>query len=90
VLPAAWRGRVSLMAKTPEEFETALSAVYLDIALDGVVLYDPQGYVGQKLTRLRELIRRKGLRRERVGEDFAWRWERFPGFNWSLESRRDR
>jgi len=33
MLPLAERGRLSLLAKTPEEFEASLPAIYLDIAL---------------------------------------------------------
>lgn len=84
-LPPRWRAAISLLAKTPEEFEASLPAFYLDIALDGVVLYDPQRYIYEKLTHLRTLIHQKGLRREKVGEDFAWRWDEFPGFGWSIE-----
>jgi predicted nucleotidyltransferase len=36
-----WRGRVSMLAKTPEQFHGAVSSLYLDVALDGQILYDP-------------------------------------------------
>ena len=39
----------------------------------------------RRLSDLRWLIRRKGLRREQVQNDFVWRWERFPGYDWTLE-----
>ena len=84
-LPPRWRGATSLIAKTPEEFEASLPAFYLDIALDGIVLYDPHGYMQEKLTRLQTLIRKKGLRREKIEGSFAWRWDKFPGFDWSIE-----
>ncbi len=84
-LPPRWRADFSILAKTPEEFESSVSSLYLDIALDGMVLYDPRGYAHEKLTRLRTLIYQKGLRREKVGQDFAWQWDKFPGFGWSLE-----
>ena len=83
-LPPFWRGRVSILAKTPAEFEAALPSLYLDIALDGRILYDPFGYAQDRLLRLRRLIQAKGLRREKRGEDFVWEWETFPGFGWSL------
>lgn len=57
----------------------------LDIALDGIVLYDPAGYATQRLAALKRLITQRGLYREQIGRDFVWKWERFPGFNWSLE-----
>jgi predicted nucleotidyltransferase len=84
-LPPKCRAAVSLLAKTPEEFEASLPALYLDIALDGIVLYDPHGYMQAKLTRLQTLIRKKGLRREKIEGSFAWQWDKFPGFGWSIE-----
>ena len=64
-------------SKNTTEFEASL-AFYLDIALDGIVLYDPHGYMQAKLTRLQTLIRKKGLRREKIEGSFAWQWDRFP------------
>jgi len=85
LLPEAWRGRVSLLAKTPAEFEAHLPALYLDVALDGVVLYDTGDYMAQRLAYLRELLARRGLRRERAGGEMTWRWQQAPGPGWTLE-----
>lgn len=85
MLPDAWRGRISLLAKTPEEFEARLPALYLDIALDGIVLYDSGNYVTEKLGALRALLAQRGLSREQMQRDLVWRWEEFPGLGWSLE-----
>jgi len=90
MLPAAERGRISLLAKTPQEFESSLPALYLDIALDGIVLHDPERYIADKLVMLRQLIGEKGLRRERAGRDLVWRWQEFPGFGWAVEWERAR
>ncbi len=87
MLSTLYRGEVSLLAKTPEEFMAGLPDLYLDIALDGVILYDTGDYVAERLKFLRALIRRKGLRREREGRDLIWRWEQPPGPDWSLEWR---
>jgi len=78
MLPDDWRAQASLLAKTPDEFETRLPSLYLDIALDSILLYDPQGYLQQRLDRLRRLMKRLNLRRERVADDWAWRWQRTP------------
>jgi len=85
ILPQDWRGNTSLFAKTPEEFEAALPALYLDIALDGIVIYDTKDYVQMKMNDIKSLIQQKGLNRVKVGRDFAWHWREFPGFNWSIE-----
>ena len=85
MLPADWRGRVAILAKTPEEFESYLTSLFLDIALDGIILHDPEGYMADRLARLRRLIQEQGLQRTRVNGDLIWRWRRFPGFDWSLD-----
>lgn len=83
-LPPSCRARVSLVAKTPAEFEADIPSLWLDLALDGIVLYDSRGYATERLGRLRRLIERTGLIRERRGHDLVWRWKQFPGFTWSL------
>lgn len=88
MLPACYRGEVSLLAKTPEEFMAGLPDLYLDIAMDGVILYDTNGYMATRLQALRELIRRKGLRREKEGRDLLWRSsQQVAGSSWSLQWR---
>ncbi len=85
MLHDAWRGRVSVLAKTPAEFEARLPALYLDIALDGVVLYDTDKYMTERLNALRALLEQRGLHRERTQREMLWHWEEFPGLSWSLE-----
>jgi len=85
LLPVDWRGQVTILAKTPEEFDSYLASLFLDIALDGIILYDPQGYIADRLARLRRLIRDRGLQRIQIDGDLIWRWKRFPGLKWSLD-----
>lgn len=56
MLPADWRGQVAVLAKTPAEFESYLTSLFLDIALDGIILHDTQGYMTGRLAHLRRLI----------------------------------
>jgi predicted nucleotidyltransferase len=85
LVPADMRGAVSMLAKTPGEFESSLPALYLDIAVDGVLLYDTDGYAQKKLTQLKTIIRKKGLQRQKVNDEYLWQWKQFPGFDWGLE-----
>lgn len=85
LLPPGCRGAVSLLAKTPEEFERHVASIYLDIALDGQVLYDPYGYAERQLTALHDLIERAGLYRERTVAGDVWRWRKVPSSSWTLE-----
>lgn len=84
LLPPHWRGRVSILAKTPPEFESALPPLYLDIACDGQVLYDPTGYMQRKMYQVQRLIHRLGLVRSRRGQDTVWGWKTPPKAGWAL------
>lgn len=83
MLPPGHRGEVSLLAKTPEEFMSNLPDLYLDIALDGMILYDTDEYMAKRLRSLKALIRRKGLWRE--GEDGDLIWRQPTASHWSLD-----
>lgn len=82
LLPADCRGAVSMLARTPAEFEAQLSSLYLDIALDGQVLYDPSGYTSRRLATLRQFLGDIGLFRERTTAGDWWRWRKTPPPNW--------
>ncbi len=84
-LPAEWRPRVSLVAKTPEEFEASLPPLYLDLATDGVILYDTDEYMRRKLALIRRKIGERGLYRERRGKDFLWLWRTPPRGEWKFD-----
>lgn len=84
MLPETWRARLSILAKTPSEFEARVPSLYLDIALDAVVLFDPQGYLQDRLAKLREQIARLGLHRERINENWVWRWKATPPSGWAV------
>ena len=83
-LPPDWRGRISLLAKTVAEFERAVPSLFLDIALDGIIIYEQGDYARQHLRYLKELIQTKGLHRRQQGRDLIWEWQNFPGLNWQL------
>lgn len=85
MLPDSWRGHVAILAKMPQEFEAHLPSLFLDIALDGIVLYDTDRYMTDRLMYLQHLIQVRGLRREQTGTELIWRWQKFPGLDWSLE-----
>ena len=86
-LPVAYRGAVSLLAKTPEEFEEKISSLYLDIAQDGKILFDPQGYAHQRLAALQRLMAETGLYRKESRGGEVWRWQQKPPQPWELQWR---
>lgn len=85
LLPLPWRGLASVLAKTPEEFDAALTSLYLDIALDRIVLYDKNHYMRRRLTSLRRQLKKLGLYRVSDGREIVWHWEVAPTHDWQLE-----
>jgi uncharacterized protein len=85
LLPSDIPAAITVVAKTPNEFEAYLPSLYLDIALDGQVLHDPTGYAADRLATLRGLIKEAGLHRESTEAGDMWQWEREPTGFWALE-----
>lgn len=77
--------RISVLAKEPGEFEGYFPSLYLDIGLDGIILYDPKGYMAGKLARIREIIEEAGLYRVRCDGELMWLWKRQPTLHWAIE-----
>ncbi len=78
-LPPGSRGDVSLHTDTRSEFESGFPSLYLDLGLDGRILWEREGYATAKLARIRELIDAAGLFRVRLSPtSFFWDWKRPP------------
>jgi predicted nucleotidyltransferase len=84
-LPPGTRGSAGMLAVTPAEFEARMSDVYLDIALDGQILYDREGYAARKLAEIRRIIDKAGLYRQRTKSGDLWSWREPPVGRWSIE-----
>jgi len=84
-LPPGTRGATAVLATTPQEFEGHLPEIYLDIALDGQILYDQVGYAAERLAELRRIMDRSGLYRERTPAGDIWQWRLPPAHPWSIE-----
>jgi predicted nucleotidyltransferase len=81
LLPPERRRVISILARTLEGFESALPSLFLEIALDGMILHDSKEYASSRLQRL---IHDKDQRGEMCDKDFVWKLETFPGLCWSL------
>jgi hypothetical protein len=83
-IAAKFAEKISITARTPEEFESGFPSLYLDLAVDGVTLYDTGNYMTQKLQRIREIIKQAGLERKRFDHQFSWEWECPPSGRWEI------
>jgi hypothetical protein len=85
LMPVSLQGKISLIAKTRNEFETGFPSYYLDLGLDGIVLYDRERYMEGKIERIRSLIQLAGLTRQRINHGFVWRWHEPPSGHWRID-----
>jgi predicted nucleotidyltransferase len=75
---------ILVFAQTPEEFEQHFPSIYLDIGQDGIILYDPQGYIAHRLQRIREITLQAGLVRKRTNGEMNWVWLTPPKRHWEI------
>jgi predicted nucleotidyltransferase len=85
IVPRKVHFQVSIYAKTVEEFEKNFPPIYLDIAADGVILFDTDEYIHKKLQQVRALAERAGLVRGKKSGIYMWEWKKSPGFNWRID-----
>jgi predicted nucleotidyltransferase len=79
-----FKRRVLILAKTEQEFKSHFPSLYLDLGLDGQVLYDTNDFLKQRFEKIRELIEQAGLLRRRVDGNFFWEFKKQPNSNWEL------
>jgi len=85
LIPNPIVGRTSFIAKTRDEFEQGFPSYYLDLALDGIILFDRDRYMSSRLERIRSLIQDAGLIRLRTEYGFFWRWAKPPAGPWRID-----
>jgi predicted nucleotidyltransferase len=83
-IAAKFAEKISITARTPEEFESGFPSLYLDLGIDGIVLYDSDNYVTRKLLRVQEIIKQAGLERKKFDHQFSWEWEKQPKGRWEI------
>ena len=81
-LPPQLRSRVNLLARTPEEFEGQSSPLYLDVAAEGRIIYDPSGRIARRLENLRAWAASAGLARREDASGVQWLSEGVAPLSW--------
>ncbi len=74
----AGQGRISILARTVEEFTADVTPLHLDLSEDAVIIYDPEGFLESRLKRVRELIEEAGLERRRNSQGILYWWWKGP------------
>lgn len=69
--------RISIRGKTPEEFAGEILPLYLDLAVDAIILQDKGGFSAGVLERIRGRIKQVGLLRYRTPSGYlGWKLSR--------------
>lgn len=76
--------RISIHAKTKDEFENGFPPLYLDLGVDGQILYDTDNYMHTKLYRIQQIIAEAGLYRIKKSGYYVWEWKKQPDKGWSV------
>ncbi|MFN3981418.1 MAG: nucleotidyltransferase domain-containing protein [Caldilinea sp.] len=75
--------RLSLIAKTPEELQTGLSPLVVDICTDGICLYG-EAHFHDLRSRAMQALEDAGLQRRRLGGTWMWMLPSLPGKEWAV------
>ena len=57
----------------------------MQVEEDGIILYDPEGYMAGKLARIREIIEEAGLYQVHRDSELMWLWKCQPALHWAIE-----
>jgi len=87
LLPAKGHPPINLLAYTPAEWFARVTPLALDIALDGIVLYERSpAMFSARLMVLRKQLSDLGLERKMLGKgEWLWLWRDRPRRQWRLE-----
>ena len=89
LLPREWQHQVNVLAYTSAEWFARVTPLALDIALDGIVLYDStRALFSARLAALRRQLSDLGLERQAIGDgegEWLWLWRGEPQRHWKLE-----
>ena len=75
--------RINTIAKTPEEVDSNLTPLLLEICVDGICLYGSNYFEPYRKKALRAL-KQSGMIRRRTGKEWRWQFEKMLIREWEL------
>jgi predicted nucleotidyltransferase len=83
-LSARFEEKFCIIAKTPEEIIKNFPPLFLDLGLDGIILFDRNDFFKNLQMKIREIIHQAGLERKKDDGDFYWEWRNPPKKGWEI------
>lgn len=76
--------KLCIIAKTPEEVLSTFPSFFLDLSLDGIILFDRDRFFENLQKKIGEIISQAGLRRRTDNGEYYWEWESPPKGGWEI------
>lgn len=83
-LKGQFEEKFCIIAKTPEEVLKDFPPLFLDLGLDGIILFDRDDFFKNLRVKIRDIIRQAGLQRKRDNGEFYWEWQNPPQKGWEI------
>ena len=83
-LTGQFEQKLCIIAKTPEEVLKYFPPLFLDIGLDGVVLFDRDDFFKNVQKKIKEIIIQAGIQRKQANGEFYWEWQNPPKKGWEI------
>jgi len=83
-LKGQFEEKFSIIAKTPREMAEHFPSLFLDLGLDGVILFDKDDFFKELQIKIRNIIEQAGLERKRWNGEFHWEWRTPPEKGWEI------
>ena len=83
-LKGQFEEKVCIIAKTPDEVLKEFPPLFLDLGLDGIILFDRDDFFKTLQVKIRDIIRQAGLQRKRDNGKSYWEWQNPPKRGWEI------
>lgn len=83
-LKGQFEEKLCIIAKTPEEVLGTFPPLFLDIGLDGIILFDKNDFFKNLQKKIIDIIQQAGLQRKRINGEFFWEWQTPPKHGWEI------
>lgn len=83
-LKGQYQENFCIIAKSPEEMLKDFPPFFLDLGLDGIILFDRGNFFRKLQKKIRDIIRQAGLQRKSDDEEYYWEWQNPPKKGWEI------
>ncbi len=83
-LKSQFEEKFCIIAKTPKEVLSDFPPLFLNLGLDGIILFDRNDFFKNLQEKIRYIIREAGLQRKRDDGEFYWEWQKPPKKGWEI------